>query len=87
MAHSKLTKKGFAISSGKTGRKLTLIDYLLFAQHCTKLLNILSLSVLGPALRYGDYYTHFSNKDIEIQSNYDLPKVTKLVAESQNLKL
>ena len=52
--------------------------HTVLAQHSTKLLNILSLSVLGPTLRYGNYYTHFSNKVIEIQGYNDLPKVTKL---------
>lgn len=69
-------KKECAVSSKKTGRVVTLSEYLLFAQHCARHLNILSLSVLGPTLRCENYCTHFSNKDIEIQRNYDLPKVT-----------
>lgn len=31
-------------------------------------------------LIYGDSYTHFSNTDIEIRRDCDLPEVTKLIA-------
>lgn len=76
MAYTKLTGKYFVVSSGKIGRELTLTNYCL---HSIVLARNY-ITVLEPTLVYGDYYTHFSYTDIEIQRDCNLPKVTKLVA-------